>query len=56
MYSATIGRDKDGTVRIMVRKGDPRVEDGVTLVEVLYGDDEEELKARAVRFAKERLS
>lgn len=53
-YSATIARAKDGSIRIRVMPGDPHVADDETLIEVLYGDGEEELKERAVRFVNER--
>jgi hypothetical protein len=52
-YSATIARASDGTIRIRVMPGDPHVAADEKLIEILYGDDEEELKERAVRFAKE---
>lgn len=54
-YSATIARAKDGVIRIRVMPGDPHVADDETLIEVLYGDDEEELKERALRFVDERM-
>lgn len=52
-FSATITRAKDGIIRIRVMPGDPHVPVDEELVEILYGDDEEELKERSVRFAKE---
>ena len=52
-YAATIVRGKDGVIRIRVAQGDPTPPADDTLVEVLYGDDEEELKERAVKFARE---
>ncbi len=54
-YSAVIARAKDGTIRVRVMPGDPHVADDETLVEILYGDDEEELKERALRFVDERM-
>ncbi len=56
-YAATIARAKDGTIRIRVARGDPTpTEAGEELVEVLYGHDEEGLKERAVKFAREEVS
>lgn len=55
-YAATIARAKDGTIRIRVARGDPAPHGDDELVEVLYGDEEEELKERAVKFARERVS
>jgi len=52
-YAASIERMKDGSIRIRVAHGEPTLPGDGELVEVLYGDDEEELKARAVKFAKE---
>lgn len=54
-YSATIGRDPSGVIRIRVCKGSPKIDDGVTLIEVLHGNDEQELMARAMKFAQERI-
>lgn len=53
-FSATIAKGKDGVIHIRVLPGEPRIEDGETLIEVLHGDDEEELAERALRFAKEQ--
>ncbi len=54
-YSATIARGKNGYINIRVFPGDPQVDDGDTLIEVLYGDDEEELSQRATKFVNERV-
>ncbi len=56
MCSATIVRAKDGTIRIRVARGDPEPVDDGKLIEILYGEDEEELKERAVRFAREQVA
>ena len=53
-YAATIIRGKDGMLRIRVARGEPTLPGNDELIEVLYGDDEEELKERAVKFAQER--
>lgn len=53
-YSATIARGKNRFINIRVFPGDPRVDEGDRLIEVLYGDDEEELRERAEKFAKEQ--
>ncbi len=55
-YAATIARAKDGMISIRVARGDPPPHGDDELIEVLYGDDEDELKERAVKFAKERIS
>ncbi len=56
-FFATVGKDKDGNVRIRVAKGGPKWEDGVVeRVEVLQGNDEQELMQRAMKFAQERVS
>lgn len=54
-YAATIARAKDGVIRISVARGDPPPHGDDVLIEVLYGDDEEELKQRAIRFAREQV-
>lgn len=53
-YSASIIRGKDGIINIRVLRGDPTPSGDGDLIEVLYGDDEDELKERAVKFAQER--
>jgi hypothetical protein len=52
-YSASIVRDKDGVIRIHVARGAPALPDPGEIIEVLYGDDESELKERAIRFVRE---
>jgi hypothetical protein len=51
-YAATITRGRDGTINIRVARGDPAPAADETLIEILYGDDEDELKERAIRFAR----
>lgn len=53
-YSATISRGKDGTINVRISRGDPASPDGEELIEVLYGDVEDELKERALKFAQEK--
>lgn len=53
-YAATIVRRKDGMIDIRIARGEPTLPGDDELIEVLYGDDEDELKARAVKFAQER--
>lgn len=53
-YSATIVRRKDGMIDICITRDDPSTPDDGDLIEILYGDDEAELKDRAVKFAQER--
>lgn len=55
-YAATITRRRDGTIGIRVARGEPKQDADGELVEVLYGDDEQELKERAVKFAQERVA
>lgn len=54
-YSASIWRDAQGVIRIKIAKGAPKIDDGVAIIEILNGEDEQELMARAMRFAQERL-
>ncbi|HTM68374.1 MAG TPA: hypothetical protein VL426_03675 [Candidatus Binatia bacterium] len=55
-YAASIVRMPDGSIRIRVARGEPTHPGDGELVEVLYGDDEQELKERAVKFAQERVT
>ncbi|MEY4745202.1 MAG: hypothetical protein RL272_1147 [Candidatus Parcubacteria bacterium] len=55
-YAATVIRAKDGTIRIRVARGDPTLPGDEELIEILYGEDEEELTDRAVKFARERVA
>lgn len=55
-YAATIVRLKGGNIDIRIARGDPKPPEDGELVEVLYGDDEQELMARAMKFAQERTS
>ena len=55
-YAASIVRKKDGSISILVKRGQPTPSYEGELVEVLYGDDESELKERAVKFAQEQVA
>jgi len=51
-YTATIVRDRKYPDRYYIRISKDGVQDGgdVEIVEILHGDDEDELKQRALRF------
>jgi len=55
-YAATIVRNAEGNIDIRIRRGDPTLPGDSELIEILYGDDEQELMARAMKFAQERAS
>lgn len=55
-YTATIVRSKkDGVIHIRVSSKGPQTGGDVELIEILQGEDEEELKERAVRYAQEKI-
>jgi len=53
-YTATIVKDKSGTYHVRISKKGPQTGGDVELIELLYGDNEQELKERAVKFINER--
>ena len=52
-FKATICRLPDGQIRIYVTRGDKEPLHDGTIVEVLHGDDQTELRERAVKYVRE---
>jgi hypothetical protein len=50
MFSASISVDTNGHYHISIVRGAPRPANNAKLIDVLYGNDEEELKSRAIKY------
>ncbi len=52
-YSATIVKDKNGTYHIRVSSKGPQTGGDVEVLEILYDNDEQKLKDKAVEYVRQ---
>ncbi len=52
-YSATIVKDGNGVYHIRISRKGPQTGGDVKVIDVLYGNDEEKLKDKAVEYVRQ---